>query len=546
MSVTVSDCLKVPALRKGKVVAGEKGLNKIVTSCSVLEYANHSMLVDELFLGNELVISALTSVKDDVDGQCAAIRRLWETGEVGLIIYYVGIFVQNLDQRLLSLADELGFPIICMPSDSLDYRYSEALSEVFELIFKDNVEKADFVSDTIDIIAQLAERQKNIQSVLRILSDRLHSTLMLFDYSFSKSCAANWPMAAEWDREELSDYYHAHKSEMEPDTAFEIQLSGVPVNLRYVCVKHSTQPDMVLFSFTEKEPVSTLMLKQAAEVIQMSMSIWKLDFASEGQDELVLAILNNDPLHMRKIAAQLHIDIASIHTMWIFKANDPSVVESQFRRYVAIVKLFLKEHRKLALVDTVEDTIVAFMDDAPYAELDAGLAEDFIKTLNSTEEKFRLVVCGSLADTVAVRRAYAMSEKSWHTVCGIYPTRSLLTFRELAFAEECEVIIQRGEEYTAMLMQPLEPLFGMEEKDELANTLATFLLDANSNSKEAGDLLHIHKNTVNYRINKIKKCLGYDVTKMPEAYALYRAIALHRLLNENNEKEILRIYHGSK
>ena len=39
MAITVSDCLRLPSLREAKVVAGHKGLNKFVTTVSVLEYA---------------------------------------------------------------------------------------------------------------------------------------------------------------------------------------------------------------------------------------------------------------------------------------------------------------------------------------------------------------------------------------------------------------------------------------------------------------------------------------------------------------------------
>lgn len=42
MSVTVADLLKLPSLRNAEVVAGKQGLNRIVTSVSVLEYAEPS------------------------------------------------------------------------------------------------------------------------------------------------------------------------------------------------------------------------------------------------------------------------------------------------------------------------------------------------------------------------------------------------------------------------------------------------------------------------------------------------------------------------
>ena len=39
MSITVSDCLKLPSLQEANVIAGHGGLDKFVSAVSVLEYA---------------------------------------------------------------------------------------------------------------------------------------------------------------------------------------------------------------------------------------------------------------------------------------------------------------------------------------------------------------------------------------------------------------------------------------------------------------------------------------------------------------------------
>ena len=63
------------------------------------------------------VITAFSSVADSVDAQCDNVRYLAAAGEVGLILYYVGIILPRVDERLVRLADELGFVLICMPEN---------------------------------------------------------------------------------------------------------------------------------------------------------------------------------------------------------------------------------------------------------------------------------------------------------------------------------------------------------------------------------------------------------------------------------------------
>ncbi|MCK9217771.1 MAG: PucR family transcriptional regulator ligand-binding domain-containing protein [Firmicutes bacterium] len=219
MSVTVSDCLKLSALREAKVMAGYRGLNRIVSAVSVLEYADASLLSDELFLGDELIISALISIKDNIEAQCKLIRRLHEGGEVGLIIYYLGIFVPKLDEQLLKIADELDFPLICMPENRFDFRYSEAISEILGLIIKD----------------------------------------------------------------QMKETYNV--------------------------------PLMYLVAANEQRPLPIYYLKQASQVISIFINNWQYDFKIEDTYALIHAILEDDPLRMRKIAKKLKVDVASIHTM---------------------------------------------------------------------------------------------------------------------------------------------------------------------------------------------------------------------------------------
>ena len=105
MSITIADCLKLPSLQDAKVIAGHNGLGKFVSSVSVLEYARVFAMADALFLGNELIITAFTSVMDDVEAQCNAIRRLHEVGESALVLYYVCYYLKSIDKRLIEIAN---------------------------------------------------------------------------------------------------------------------------------------------------------------------------------------------------------------------------------------------------------------------------------------------------------------------------------------------------------------------------------------------------------------------------------------------------------
>ena len=92
MSVTVNDLMRLPSLRQAKVLAGHRGLGKIVSSISVLESTDPDVLVADRFpkgefFGSEIVITGFLNIVNDIELQCENIRQLSAGGEVGLILY---------------------------------------------------------------------------------------------------------------------------------------------------------------------------------------------------------------------------------------------------------------------------------------------------------------------------------------------------------------------------------------------------------------------------------------------------------------------------
>ena len=113
----------------------------------------------------------------------------------------------------------------------------------------------------------------------------------------------------------------------------------------------------------------------------------------------------------------------------------------------------------------------------------------------------------------------------------IYPLRKLFTTYELIFARECRKLQMESRERTEEnILECLNPLFKESDGTDLLQTLAVYWLDADSDTKKTGELMFLHRNTIQYRLNKIKKILNYDITSMPEAYMVYRAIGIYRMM----------------
>ncbi len=520
----------MPSLRSARLAAGRGGLNKLVSSISVLEYADPNILQDALFrnnefYGSEIVITGFMNIPKDVEAQCANIRRLAEAGEVGLILFYVGVFMPRVDQALLDLADELDFALIVMPENRMDQRYSEVICEVMEAIFKDQNSAASLVGDILGRVSLLPEHQRTLDTVLRLLSDRTRASAALMDQAGHVLSAIPWPRTMGLRPEEV---LAALPVLPEP--------WGPPVDIGdgrrrlYRCPLPETASGMELLLLKEGELLPPELTRQAAEVVRLAVNLWSQDHDRVVMGELVRAILRDEPLKMRRLADIFRVDVASIHTMWVVHGSGAQ--GERFRREALPLALDLLSHHCDTLVaDYYEGELVIFMDWSPSAagpEVMAGALEEQLQAAGLAAV---LTTGQDLLTTADVRKAYLTVQSAREDAARIWPDRGRYTLQEMDFAKTCRETVDRGEEAVQRALAPLAPVRQLREGGELVHTLQTYLLDGNGGVVPTAARLFLHKNTVKYRLQRIHACLGHPVDKLPEVIALYTACGLARLLN---------------
>ena len=521
MSITVEDILKLPCLKEARVAAGRNGLQKEVSSITVLEFAEANTLQENLFrknefFGSEIVITAFANIVDNVDYQCANIQRMAAVGEVGLIIYYVGILLPRIDQRLIDLADELDFALIVMPENRMDLRYSEAICEVMELIFKNQTADHYFVSEILNRMCRLPEHQRKVDAVLRMVSDRIRSSMILVDHDHRALGQANWPMSLQLNFEDLP--------------ALRMYNPQVIAQNRTVWrypLEENKSDSMELYVIKDGGPLSADAIQQAVELVRLAVSLWNSSHADIQISELIRAILRDEPLKMRRLADLFQIDIASIHYMWIVSVNNENDTEKSAA--LSAVREALQPYCDIIFADIYEGDIVAFM-----AWKDPGAAgpvsDSLMEQLNADNVPAKLTRCHSLADTAEVRKAFLANKTYLTDADRIWPGRRSFTYEEIEFTRHCREVIDAGEESLARCLYPLRLLGTNGEETELVRTLETFLIDADSSVTRCAELLFVHKNTIKYRLGRIRSILGYAPTKLPENMYLYEAAAINRLL----------------
>lgn len=533
MSITVSDILRLPSMRGARLLGGRGSLGRTVSSISVLEYANPNILQDALFnnnefYGSEIVITGFMNNPDDVELQCANIRRLSEVGEVGLILYYVGIFMPRVDPKLVELADALDFALICMPEKRMDRRYSEVICEVMEAIYRDRLGSRNVVGEILEDVSNLPGHQRTVDTVLKMLSDRMHASFLLMDASQRILNEATWPRALS-----------AALIKAPPNPApcpcgsWTSPPELAPMQLYRSCIRTQDNCAMDLLILKEGTLPDPAALQQSVEVVQLAVNIWSGHHDQVAVGELVRAILQDEPLKMRRLADIFHIDVVSINSMWIV-----SGAGADDRQKLHGIVRDVRDRAAAVSVETVadiyEEELVLFMAGPSSMQDIEILTQDLLQLFRDRGIRAALTRAHALGNTRRVREAFLNNRAGLSAAQCIFKTRSVFNIEQVVFALNCREDIQRGERAVRQAQQCLDALHTQRESASLISTLECFMLDADMSIARTAELMFVHKNTIKYRIQQIGNRLGFPVGHFPESLPVYTACGVNRLLAQQS------------
>lgn len=527
MSVTVEDILKLPSMRQAKVLGGRGGLSKVVSSISVLESVDPEVLVKEVFpqdtaYGSELVITGFLNCIDDVDLQCKNLVRLVQGGEVGLVLYYVGVYLPRVDERLIALADELDFVLICMPEGQRHLRYSNLISDVTECIFRDRAKNGSLVSDILARISKAPHHHQTVDTALQMLCAELACSVVLCDENRQILNLFSWPRGMEdvvragVERTELpAGAFRAPCQFLEHAEVYQLPIfADLSQPLRLILIR-------------DGEPLSQPLLDQVADLARICINIWGRRHGSVAIHELVRAILQDEPLKMRRLADIFHVDIASIHELWMLC----DAKQTQFGAQRMEEDLELARQCADTVIGSVFEGQPVMCLSTPHSLKEAErVMQELLSRAAATSPDAVVVRCSSLTTTTDCRRAYVLTLENLADARRIFPHKRLFLLGELELAADCRKCIAQGQSAAAEQTLPLPVLQTDKEDLDLAGTLCAYLLDGELSVTRTAALLYLHKNTIKYRLQRISDLLGFRPGKMPESMALYRSAAIYRLL----------------
>ncbi|MCF0262430.1 MAG: PucR family transcriptional regulator ligand-binding domain-containing protein, partial [Sphaerochaetaceae bacterium] len=478
MSIAVEEILKFSALRNAQVVAGKAGLKKAIYGINIFEGFAQEPLQDEFFaqnsgrLENQVILTSFAAISDNAEQQRRSLVQLYNCGCVAVVIYFVGKSIKKLDSEMVSIADGLGLPLIVMPENRLDLRYSDLIAEVSEAVLVDRMHyKGTLVTEIIGQITKLPSERQTVDSALSMLSNKLHVSVILTDTALNVLGAASWPLQNSGVVELISEENVSHHSKRRKVFA---PLEGS--HIWFVPIHDAGKEPMRLFLIEEGSLLNEALVDMAQETVQLAVELWSSKHSAVMTSELVKAILNDEPIRMRRLSELLHIDIQSIHTTWLIRRTDGS--NSFSKEMIDSVRQIMSRLDSDILLEPYSSTLSELEDLVIFFRnpLDVHLLDD---VSHQIIDKLHELGCGKVYltmldykfTTADVRNAFSIWKENEATARVVFPLLDVFHESEIDLVRQCNEIIRLGEKSISAATGCLEALFNRQSSEEFIKTL---------------------------------------------------------------------------
>lgn len=559
MPLTLREALmQVEPLCLSHVVAGEKGLDNIVQFVNVMEVPD---IVEWVHPG-ELLVTTMYPLRDNDTAIQNLVPDLARKGLAGLAV--TPVYFKRFPQTMIDSADELGFPLIELPPnisfiDIIQPITSKILNlQANELIQSNKIHK-QFIELVLggggftDIAKGLSELVEKPVSII----DRFRRVLANVSYPGYELIQNRYIFRDETGDSYLSEDYQAEPLQKIPGSETKLMMITDPEGglEHVVCpvkVGSSTLGRIIVWGKVDpfKQSVERLAIEHGSTVTALKMmeerSVREVEqrFRNEFLEGLLSDLPSSHELAVYQLR-EMGFNLRPPFTVIIAGPDlPPGTVlkerqeQSNIYSSLQLATRYLRAVSPEAVIWHQGPRLVIFLhlngDNVIMAK--SGLIQELTKICQRIQsENFPYTISmGTSAvayELSQFRQAYDSAKKSLELGRSLRdPARSIVIQYEDLGIFRVTSLSESPAGMERFCQEMIGPLLTYDEEfgTDLVSTLRVFL-EQNQNSAHAARVLHIHYNTLRYRLDRIRDLLGDALDSPEKRIILEVALQIHAL-----------------
>lgn len=507
MMLTVKELLETEEFRDFKVIAGEQGLDRKVSSVTVMDAPD----IYQWLRGGEILMTTGYLWRNDISFLEELIRKIDEVHAAALFIK-LGRFVDTLPQTVYALAEALRFPIIHMP---MQCAFTDVINPVLSKLVLEQTRIIEYSNQIHQTFIDLTIEGKGISEIVEKVSELLETDVVYIDMLGLLQQQTIMEDAVMRD---------------EAYTKFPIQYNR-KVYGYIVC---QAREDAL-------NEYHHIILEHAATIIklQIQQKISNMEIETRYRDQFVRDIIYNNIKSREELeyrGKNYHWSFEGRYRVIIFdidqlksqySQNNKDEINEKAARVLAYAIHYFEQTISPAMYSCFSDhaVLVVHENDIVRKESYHAMLEkvtaatkrqmgDTISIILGSEKNNILKVHKSYQETMYVKRLIEHRTDRgiivWYEDMGLYRLMDMM---------KDDMVMKR---HSYDLLDKLEQ-YDDENHGEYKHTMEMLVLH-NWNIKETAESMYMHYNTVKNRYHKLEEILGMDFEKMQDRVLVELAV----------------------
>lgn len=551
--ITIEDALKMDCMSSSKLISGFKGVKNTISSVSVMADPDVISWVGS----GDLLLTTGYSFKDStLEDQKNIIREATKKGLSGIGIK-LSPYLEELDSEVLSLSEDLNFPII-------EINHETSLSDIMTPIFNEIFNRqAHLLKKTEKIYEQFMNamlKGKNIREITKLISDDIKNPVLLrldfFDEEITEFDDIDEQDKALLLENSIKFYKNSdrHKEKKIDESDELIELKHIKRMIVPIIAKDSVFGHIFAWGIKdslERYELSVLEIASTTIALEVLKMLSVREVENRYKSEFIEDLISLD--RKRKEKAIERAEFFDLNqkdrflSITIKITGKDNYEESQLRKLDVVVNPLEQQLSKVhdyiertirnlklkGVVASKTERIIALLSFKNEEDMSISLNE-FTKQIEEMDKRFKNidmnVGIGRVVDFLEnFEKSYKDSIKAIST--GHILKRGLVTnYENLGIYKilSQDYLEEELEEFYDSTIKPLVE-YDKKKSTELIKTLESYF-NNNGNLKKMSDELFTHYNTILYRVQRIMEITGMDLENPSDRLNLDISLKIKKLL----------------
>lgn len=497
MGLTVEEALQMPELKETKLVAGYQGIGREITWVTILEIIEDITRIHE----GEFLITTGYGLNNHPENSGKIIESLAKQNLSGVAVH-TGYYLNAIPQPMIEAADQFRLPLIEIPKQMT---FSNITKGILEKVVNTQMKFVSYAHHIQEELTSLVLQNYGMSAITRKLGNMTGATIKILDRA----------------GEEI-DRFPKSENPRERRAAHQFHFPILVDEQLYGFLNAEKEMPFSQFEQLVMRQASTI---YAIEFLKLKIvEDTKMYLQGDFLDDLLQKGYVNEQAAIER-GRQLGYDLTRQNLVMLIQSNDLDQTVN------ITMNLFQEQNEKYMLRQRSDHIVILHMSE-PHVDAEkqtVALGNEIIRRFQSGNNASIVIGIGSSVQGVSAIEESAKQAR-YALLFSHYMKKELVPFSDLGAYQLFIQMKDNGTDLAPYYTSVLGPLIEYDENHH-SHLIKTFeaYIENNLKLQSTADRLFIHRHTLSYRLEQIKKKTGKDVHLANERIQLHLAVMAYRI-----------------